>query len=101
MKRIINIHTANLDPNQMLAFHYRLQDKEEIVGLMSSPEMEVSLAVKGGTKLLFESLPLGKSIHTAPKSNILPFRSKSNFIKGSVRNKANNKRKTNLYLIIQ
>ncbi len=101
MKRIVNIYAEQMQPNQIKAFHYRLQDNEKIVGLLSSPDVAVSIAEKGGTKLIFESLPLAKSIHTAPKSSFISFCSKSNFIRGSVRNKSNTNSKTNLYLILQ
>ena len=101
MKRIIDIYAEQMLPNQMKAFHYRLQEDEEIVGFMSIPDSEVSLAVKGGTKIVFESLPLTNGIHLAPKDSIIPFTSKSNFIKGSIRNKTNTTREINLYLILQ
>ncbi len=101
MKRIVNIYSEQMQANQIQAFHHRLNENEKIVGLMSTPNTEVSLAVKGGTKLFFEGLPLNKSIHLAPKDSMISFCSNSNFIRGSIRQKTSTTKNTNLYLIIQ
>lgn len=106
MKRIVPIYKSTLYPNTTAPLRYVPKNKStRAVGVLVSTNSEVSLALKGGTHLVFNKQNVGKSTRTSPDSRIIPIseRLSGETIVGKVKNITTEKSasKVSIYLIIE
>lgn len=99
MKRIENIFSASLLGGQEQVFSYQPASEGRLLGLLVSPEIELSLSFNGGTDLKVESFDSTTSLNVPPKSKIIPLDVELSMLKGKVKNRAAAQTKANVYLI--
>lgn len=106
MKRIVPLYNNHLNPSGSYAFTYTPKTKSsKVLGLLIGSNTSISLALNGGTHLVFNSQVGTPSTSLAPDSRIITLNEalKGSNILGNVKNISTKKNssKVSAFLIIE
>lgn len=101
MKRVEAIFSQQMQSEESIVFSHQPIKGRQVVGILLSPNIELSLAFQGGTALVFDSFAMTSTVDTPPKSKIIPMERELTLMKGKVIYKGSKERKASIYIISQ